>query len=141
MFLRYAYSPSFQPGWAIGVLLVVPAEVGSASISISEGFVYSIKTKRDAYIRACDLNEAVKTTLTPAEIEPDDLTSIVQIASEVSLSPSLFPWVSMDGSLSSLAIDAGDSSMTAEWNTEHPERWIGLEALHSELKRLFTKYH
>ncbi len=140
MFLRYAYSPSFEAGWAIGVQLVIQTVAGTDEHKVIEGFAYTKTLKGDAYVRASDLDSVLSTSLTPADIESADIAEFSRVAAAVSLTPSVYPWDSMDGALSSLAVIAGDSAMTAEWNTEYPDGWSGLEELHSLLQRFFTKY-
>lgn len=141
MFLRYAYSPSFEAGWAIGVQLIAEVVVGTDNHKVTEGFAYTKKLESDAYVRLSELDQVVSTTITPAVIESADIIEFSRLAGEITLTPSVFPWASMDGTLSSLAISAGDSKMGAEWNTEHPDSWRGLQEMHCLLERFIAKYH
>lgn len=120
--------------------LVVDAPIGPDGGSIKEGFVYTKLLRKDAYVRASELEAIVSSDLTPAELEESDLESIQQIASRVTLTPTPYPWMSCDGALSALLVSTGDSSIMAEWNTEHPHAWQGLDTLQAELQRLFAKY-
>tara|TARA_R110002096_G_scaffold54517_22_gene140696 strand:- start:12539 stop:12964 length:426 start_codon:yes stop_codon:yes gene_type:complete len=141
MFLRYAHSPSCLPGWAIGVQLVVETTVGSQDEQIKEAFVYTKALTTDAYVKAGELGSVVSTNITPAEMTQEDLAEFSRTIAKVSISPGTYPWASMDGALSSLAVDAGDTSMTAEWNTEHSESWKGLNELHSMLELFYKTYN
>ena len=141
MQLRYAYSPSFSEGWAIGVLVDCDVVVSSDEPLVTNAYVYTKKLSADSTVKVADLTSTVSMNkLTPAEISIEDRNEFLRVVGNVSITPGMFPWMSADGALSSLSVDAGDSLLAVEWNTDHSDSWVGLEALHDLLERFFGIY-
>ena len=141
MFLRFAYSPSFETGWAVGVQIDVQTVVGSDKEEINGGFVFCASLKRDAYVRSLELLQLLPGTATPSELEQDEVDAVIAACSKVVLTPSTYPWASVDGALSTLSICAGDSSLSAEWNGGYSSEWKGLEELCKLIREIYNKYH
>ena len=141
MFLRFAYSPSFESGWAVGVQIDVRTVVGSDTEEISGGFAFCTSLKRDAYLRSLELLQLLPGTTTPSELDQEEVDEILVACSNVVLRPGIYPWASTDGALSTLSISAGDSSLSAEWNGGYPSEWKGLEQLSELLRKIYENHH
>jgi hypothetical protein len=140
MFIRYSYSPSFEEGWMIEVSLDANVVAGTTSWQIDSGRILTKQLARDAHIQLADLKKEITFSRDDGELKHEDWERLIAATSKVILVPTPFPWATLDGATIALIVEAGDTTLAAEWNS-HPNAWEGLDLLHDTLHALFETYH
>lgn len=141
MFIRYAYSPSFEEGWAVSVELVPRVTLDADEVNFEQGRFSTKRLRIDAYVRSKDLEKLFSENDSHVELESDQIELVFNTVLSMKLAPANHPWATLDGALSSLTIESSDCLLAVEWNTKYPENWSGLNGVHCLLEKLFASHH
>lgn len=138
--IRYAYSPATGRGWSVGIRLDADVKEGTTVPVVQGGNIVARALAEGRQVQAEGLPEEIRFSPEDNRLKRPQWEQIVEITSKVILKPALYPWVSYDGALSALHIQAGSTVLTAEWNVGHAAEWCGLQEFHELMDRLFRQH-